>query len=265
MRYDLAALVPGRKGHAVLPAILPTVAGEAAYLKLLRSVLRTLFQQVRVYILPQALDEIKRARAMAADVDPESFDNLRRLGEAMANRALKGLLPVLGDEGKRHTRGFLQRARSSLGVDLSVVVKETDLEDVLRTVATQNAGLIKGLSDEMVKRIQHDVTSAVLQGQSRDQLSKRLVELAKFGDSRARLIASDQMGKLNASLNQFRHEQAGVEKYTWRTARDERVRSRHRRLDGQIFAYGEPTPAEQGLPPGQPIRCRCQALAIVEW
>ena len=52
--------------------------------------------------------------------------------------------------------------------------------------------------------------------------------------------------------------------YTWMTSRDERVRPRHKELDGKEYEYGKPTGAEDGLPPGQPIMCRCVARGIVE-
>ena len=51
--------------------------------------------------------------------------------------------------------------------------------------------------------------------------------------------------------------------YVWRTSKDERVRPRHQHIDGIAYEYGKPTGAEQGLPPGQPIQCRCIAQAIV--
>ncbi|WP_442880212.1 minor capsid protein [Aurantimonas sp. A2-1-M11] len=62
----------------------------------------------------------------------------------------------------------------------------------------------------------------------------------------------------------MRHQQAGVASYVWMSSRDERVRERHRALDGKEYRYGEPAGAEQGLPRGQPIQCRCVARGIVE-
>lgn len=264
--YDLSAMVRRRSGTSLtLPAILPTRSMEIQYLRLLRQMLRAMAQEVRDRILPEAVTEIERAKAMRVDVEQSSFDALNRFGEAMANSILQNLTPVLGAEGRRHSAAFIQRAKSSLGVDLNQVVIEDDLRDLLTNVATRNAALIKGLSQDMVKRIQATVIASVLQGRSRSELQKILVQDFGFGNTRAELIAQDQTAKLNSDLNRFRHEQAGIEKYTWRTSHDERVRSRHRALDGHIYAYGEPTGAEQGLPPGQPIRCRCQALAIVEF
>jgi SPP1 gp7 family putative phage head morphogenesis protein len=86
-----------------------------------------------------------------------------------------------------------------------------------------------------------------------------------MSDNRAKLIARDQTAKLNSDLNRFRQDQAGVDKYVWRTSQDERVRARHRGLEGKVYEWGEPTGAEDGLPPGQPIQCRCVAQGVVEF
>jgi uncharacterized protein with gpF-like domain len=95
-----------------------------------------------------------------------------------------------------------------------------------------------------VKQINHHATSQTLQEQ--------------FGitDRRAK-IARDQTSKLNSDLNKIRQQQAGVTTY--------KVRERQRKLDGKSYKWGEATGVENGLPPGQPINCRCLARRIVEF
>ena len=36
-----------------------------------------------------------------------------------------------------------------------------------------------------------------------------------------------------------RHQRLGIEKFTWDTSGDERVRDEHRALDGQVFSYDD--------------------------
>ena len=107
--------------------------------------------------------------------------------------------------------------------------------------------------------------SAVLSGDTSANLRKTLAREFGLSDSRAKLIARDQIGKTTADLNRLRHQQAGITEYDWSTAADERVRPLHRALNGRRYKYGEPTGAEGGLPPGQPVQCRCVALAVVEF
>ena len=92
----------------------------------------------------------------------------------------------------------------------------------------------------------------------------RIKQSTGFADARARLIARDQTAKLNSELSGLRHKAAGFTRYTWATSGDERVRAEHADLDGNIYQYDEPTDEQDGLPPGQPIQCRCIAEPIFE-
>lgn len=265
IRYSLASLVPNRRkgSTAQLPVIVGTLAAEQAYLKALRVILRELARETRENIVPLAVAEIQANRAMVRDVEQSWFRRLLELSIDLAISAEGMVGRVLGLEAERHTKRFMETAKRVLGVDLAAVVRQEDIGDYLAAAALRNASLIKGLADDTVKRIQQTVTNAVINGWSATDLKKELTRQFQFSDRRARLIARDQIAKLNSDLNRIRHQQAGITEYVWRTSADERVRERHRKLEGKVYKYGEPTGAEEGLPPGQPINCRCVAQAIV--
>ena len=267
IRYRLANLVPNRRkgSTAQLPVIVGTLAAEQAYLKALRVILRELARETRENIVPLAVAEIQANRAMMRDAEQSWFDRLISRALGLATAAGEMVNRILGLEAERHTSAFAAAAKRVLGVDLSAVVRQEDLEGYLTTAAARNAALIKGLADDTVKRVQQTVTTAVINGRSATDLRKELTRQFQISDSRARLIARDQIAKFNSDLNRIRHQQAGLTEYVWRTSADERVRERHRRLEGKVYKYGEPTGAEQGLPPGQPINCRCVAQAIVRF
>lgn len=168
-------------------------------------------------------------------------------------------------EGKRHTAQWTKDAKSVMKVDLAAAIREEDLTDYLEQASVRYASLINGLSDDTIKAVAQATTNAVINGHSEKVFREKLSAVMSASDSRMRLIAADQIGKLTGDLNEIRHRQAGIEDYIWRTSQDERVRPRHRHLDGMRYKYGEPTGAEEGLPPGRPIRCRCSAQAVVEW
>lgn len=263
--YRLSSLTAGRrKGTSVdLPVIAGTLATEHAYLKALRSILRELAKETRENIVPLAVAEIAANRAMVKDADRIWFTRLLSLAARLVGASEAMVERILRLESQRHTSKFMETAKRALGVDLSAVVRQEDLEDYLRAAAIRNAALIKGLTDDAVNRIQAIVTNAVINGRSAKDLKAELTKQFQFSDRRARLIARDQIAKLNSDLNRIRHQQAGVTEYRWRTSHDERVRPLHQKLDGTVYKYGEPTGAEQGLPPGQPINCRCIAQGIV--
>ncbi len=266
IRYRIGSLVDGRRkgSTALLPQIAGTLAAEREYLKALRTILRGMSRETRDYIVPLAVAEIGATRMMR-DIEQSWFDRLIAMSVRLAVTAEGMVSRILGLEAQRHTERFMETAKQALGVDLAAVVRQEDLGDYLRAAATRNAALIKGLADDTVKRVQQVVTDAVINGRSAADLRKELTRQFQIEDRRAQLIARDQVAKLNSDLNRIRHQQAGVTSYKWRTSADERVRKRHRELEGKEYRYGEPTGAEEGLPPGQPILCRCIAQGIVQF
>lgn len=259
--YRIAAMIKGRRPGttALVPMIVVPLGFEKSLLIQLRKVEQAIASGIRDIIIPRY--KVK----LVTDADEDSFSALRLLVAAMVRQAGRQVAQLLKLEGARHTKAWMAAARRAFSIDLSGVVSEEDLETYLDAAALRNSALITGLADDIIKRVATETTAALIAGESAAQLQARLKRQLEIGDSRARLIARDQTGKLTADLNRIRHEQAGITKYIWRTSVDERVRPRHRDLEGKVYEYGEPTGAEDGLPPGQPIQCRCIAQAVVEF
>lgn len=261
MKYNLANMVKSRRPgtSAQVPVIAVPLGLERSILAQVRRIEHEVARGIREVIIP------KYQQKLTTDADEASFDALRLLVGAMVRAASEQVSQLLKLEGMRHTKAWMAAARRAFSIDLSSVVREEDLEGYLEQAALRNATLIRGMSDDLLKRVAQETTTALINGESVAQLQQRLKHQLEVSDSRARLIARDQTSKLTSDLNRIRHEQAGIEKYTWRTSQDERVRPRHAKLEGNVYRYGEPTGAEEGLPPGQPIQCRCVAQAIVEF
>jgi len=272
LRYSLAKLgrQAGRKKGttANLPAIEGRLGTEKEYYTVLRSMLAQMAKETRESIIPayEAEQRQKRtARAYSGDAGRDWFVRLRQLATQLSRVASDTVDRILTLESQRHTETFMATAKRALGIDLRAVVQQEDLVDYLREAAARNASLITGMSDDLIKGIEQAVYNNSIAGNSVATLRKALQEQFGIADRRAKLLARDQTSKLNSDLNRRRQEQAGVTSYTWLTSRDERVRERHRRLEGKVYKWGEATGAEQGLPPGQPINCRCLARGIVEF
>lgn len=267
IRYRLSELAANRRKGTVQP--LPPTHGspgaERAYLKALRVILRELARETRENIVPLAVAEIQANRAMMRDAERSWFKRLLELSIDLVISADGMVGRILGLEAERHTSAFAATAKRILGVDLSAVVRQEDLGDLLQNAALKNAQLIKGLADDTVRRVSLTVMNAVTNGSTAKDLRAELTRQFGISDRRAQLIARNEIASLNSDMNRLRHVQAGVTTYIWRTSHDERVRPRHRDLDGKVYKYGEPTGAEQGLPPGKPINCRCVAIGVVEF
>jgi SPP1 gp7 family putative phage head morphogenesis protein len=141
------------------------------------------------------------------------------------------------------------------------------LKAVMSARVRTNVDLINSIPTELVDQVESVVTPYVSAGVRVEDLAAKVQERFDVSESRAQLIARDQVGKFNGQLTQERHESLGVDSYTWSTSGDERVRADHKVNNGKKFSYDEPPVVNQRTGergnPGEDIQCRCQALPNV--
>lgn len=272
INYRLNQMVKKPKGTEVLfgPVEVP-LATELTYRKLLNKILAAMATEVRTSIIPAVQADKNAARAETRrsrqfDAPDESwFARLKALTAELIERNRPLVEDIFKLEAKKHDSDFMDQAKRKLGIDLSAVVREEDIEDHIRMATDRNVALIRNLTEEALNRIQQSVYNNSLGGGSVKDLKEKLVKDFGMSSKRAKIIARDQTSKFNGELTKVRQQQAGVDEYEWSTSHDERVRDLHRSLDGKRYKWGERTGAEDGLPPGQPILCRCVALAVITW
>ena len=165
-------------------------------------------------------------------------------------------------------------------VGVGLLTAEPALRDQLRLFVQTNANLITKLQADKIAEIQGVIERGFAQGLRHTEVAKQVMEKANTTVSRARLIARDQVSKLNGRLTQMRQEEAGITKYIWQTAQDgDRVRATHRPMQGKLGRWdnaslyanaSEPDKwlAKSGisaveLHPGQDILCRCFAEPFI--
>ena len=247
-----------RGSFEILPAIEESFGAKRQYSRLLNQFLRQIAASYRRSVIP-ALQTHRRFTS-----DEEAwFIALEAEADTFEQDVLLGVGGIIASEIQSHTREFVLIVQQSLSVDLAAVVRNEDLDDFLRDAVSRNAALIKSLRQDAIKDIRRIIFDAKISGRGVAAIAREIRDRFNVHASRAQLIAEDQINKLNADLNRIRQQQAGVTRYSWRTSRDERVRTLHRSLDNTIYRWGERTGAEAGLPPGQPVRCRCSARAVV--
>jgi hypothetical protein len=168
------------------------------------------------------------------------------------------------------------------------------LDEVLTAWRDENFRLIRKLSNEYITEMNRIVSSGVMDGKTWDSIMRDIRKKNKsLTKSRAKLLARDQVGKLNGRLTKRRQQEVGVEWYIWRTARDERVRGRpggkypnakpsHWALEGKICSWADDTIYADSIEdakngnwkqrssiggyigmPQQDIQCRCVALPVM--
>jgi SPP1 gp7 family putative phage head morphogenesis protein len=157
-------------------------------------------------------------------------------------------------------------------IGTTFVIGEAWEAEVIKTWADTNFTLIKSLSDEYIKKVNFIVSDGVQTGLGSKEIKGQIKKLNKnITEPRARLIARDQVGKLNGLFTKRRQQEVGVDLYDWVTAGDERVRKSHRGLDNTINKWGDSSvySTDGGLTwqsrtggmtkfePGQDAQCRC--------
>jgi SPP1 gp7 family putative phage head morphogenesis protein len=150
------------------------------------------------------------------------------------------------------------RLSETLGFSIDELAK--DARQMVDAFVAENVQRIKAEAETFLFEVQQEVADSFAEGERWEDLADRIAERTGVSESRAELIARDQVGKLNGAINAERQQDLGIERFVWRTSNDSRVRPEHDELDGQVFAWSEPP--EEGIP-GEPINCRCYADPVL--
>jgi SPP1 gp7 family putative phage head morphogenesis protein len=263
--YAIKALFSAPKGtELTLDTIEHGLGAEADYKGALRKMLAGMAAGSREVVMPGIA--AGKATFVADNAPSQGFlEAFVALCERLIGIAESTAETIIRLEAKRHSKQFMDIAKRQLGIDLASVITQEGLEEYLRLAAERNASLIRSLGFEQRKRIEQIAYDALTRATPDKTVAVNLRHAFDLSKSRADLIASDQMAKLNSDLNRIRHQQAGIEEYDWVSSLDEKVRTEHKRLHGKRFRYDRPTSEKDGLHPGQPIRCRCIAKAVVRF
>lgn len=270
-----------KKRKLIIAGVAASAHASLVYRQALDALIKRMNRQVKSEILPllaaredsflavnDATDDIlilkkqirKRMKSIRKD-----FININRFARRTAKRHARLVeganLGALSDKFNRE-----------LGVDVGEVLEKESLTSVINKSIVENVKLIKSVPIEFFERVEKTVLTGVTQGKSVRQIQREIFTTGKnakvVGDlgitqRRAKLIAVDQTNKLNGAITMRRQLALGIKQYEWRTVGDNRVRPAHRELNGQIFDWVGGNQPPDGLHPGQPIRCRCQAKAII--
>lgn len=152
--------------------------------------------------------------------------------------------------------------RKQTGIDFSGLMADEALQDAIDEAVAANVSLINSIPQQYLDRVEQAVMASLQAGTLNETLADELAKIEGVTRNRAKLIARDQLGKINSRLSQVRQQSLGITHYFWSTSQDERVRKRHARWDGDRIAWDTPTIDGH---PGQAIRCRCTAIPDLDF
>jgi SPP1 gp7 family putative phage head morphogenesis protein len=176
-------------------------------------------------------------------------------------------MAALGPQINRYNKDeWIKLVRSQYGVNPTKEDPDR-FNALLNNWARNNAALIKDIPFKTMMQIRDATVDALMTGKNTDDMTSDVYDIMSertdVTDSRAKLIARDQVAKLNGGLTRQRQEDIGVDSYTWRTVGDERVRETHESVDGQVFSWDNPPSETDDNHPGEDYQCRCWAEPIL--
>lgn len=232
------------------------VAAERRYQTALRGYNRRLVAKVSAILTP-VLAETTDGPRLDAELPVPLLVLLRRLASALEPDSDTITALARGAVATANAAN-LAEVRRVLGIPVAAQSPRT--QAIFAQSLDENIQLIESINSRMLEDLTELLTEASNTGMRAATLSKRIVERYSVSRSRADLIAQDQILKMNGSLTQARHQDAGVTEYIWSTSQDERVRPEHRALNGRRFSWDNPPDVGH---PGQDIRCRCVARPVI--
>lgn len=247
--------------------ILPLVI-ERSYAKDIKQLIAKLKQEVKEQIISQLPDLMQIAKqektldASSGKLISIALNGVRiRATQIFNDRTMEDIILKYAERTSDFEREQIKKQfQTVLGVN--PLLTEPYLAVEMEKFTEANIALIRSIPEQMLSKVENIVRAGVETGISTDKVSEDIFHQFDITESRADLIARDQINKFNSSLNQLRQKEVGVEKYTWSTSGDERVRSSHEALEGEVYGWDEETPI--GYKPGEDINCRCVAIPVLD-
>jgi SPP1 gp7 family putative phage head morphogenesis protein len=239
-----------------------------------RAALRKLVKGWQAQLLSELEPAITRALARqdAAEDTPDDVLKRTRLKIRARTERAKPVVSRTAQDTASHNAREFQRV---IGVPIKAV--QAGIAPKLETFQAQNLDLITSLQDTELDQLGEVIGEAIDQGLRVEELRDLILERFDVTQSRADLIARDQVLKLNGQLSQIRQTSAGIVEYVWTTSGDERVRGNpalkrrgggdHYHLNGTTCRWDAPpvTNPDTGEThnPGEDYQCRCVAFPVI--
>jgi len=212
-------------------------------------------QVIRLDALGDAIGKVRAHRDRSIKGTRVKVGRLRKLARTIDNVNRASVSAQVGEALAIDPAAALEGA--------ATVRLPTGSRRVARTLDAwvgNNSKLVVDVPVKTWRQVESTVRDGFKRGSRHEVIARRLVERGVVAESRARLIARDQINKLNGQLTEARHRDLGITRYTWRTVQDDRVRDEHLALEGTVWSWSDPSPEGH---PGEPIQCRCFAQPIV--
>lgn len=244
-------------------------SAEREYYRLLRAVARKLRQ-----LTQEQMGNVKTA------LRRDEADSKRISEDTVAAFEMSGIKIEVMTELRRVMNSVDNTTKDNLRKSfrdcLQVDIFSSD-EPLLSTVTSewyaQQSKLVDSIVSTYTDKLGTIVSNAVQRGSLYKDVQADIKNLYDITDNRAKFIARNEIGNLNAVTTKIRQEAAGIWCYQWSTSKDERVRAAHVAMDGDYYYWsGTKVGQINGIKvypapkyhPGMDYNCRCVAIPIID-
>lgn len=276
-----------------LKAVSPNDYVESEYRGYMQKIIKEMAEEVRIGLLPiikrnkpNYIGDANVVDGWADDVTA-FFESFRGKWTSIffRNKVRSDIQRPLSMAESNTTAQFLKNVNKAVGVDVTTMLKSEGIENIMTSALQENVSLVTSIPDEYLKRIESIVYTGMQSGRYPTAIAKDLQEATGVSWRRAKVIARDQVAKINSAVDSERSQNLGIEYYRWSTSSDLRVsgnpsgrypkakiRCWHisRKDIGYgvgvyTYKHGADYAGEKNLHPGNAHpQCRCRRIPLIE-
>ena len=266
------AMTPKKKAKGVEPSKSLGISYNAELQKLVRAIKKDIDSELVPMLRKLAPDYTADARVNDSWVD-DITAILNMIVDKWRSPAFKMIAQRLASKFVRSAddvnRDRFNKDMGRFGIDL--YSDSPVITDYISASIFDNTRLITSIADQYLTQVESIVMTNVRAGNRSSAIVDTLRQQFGVSQSRAKMIARDQVSKINANLAEKRQRESGFEYFRWVDSDDSRVRARHEKIADKVTAYGKgiyrydnPPLSDKGVPikPGTDFSCRCIGIPI---
>lgn len=256
---------------------------EREYERISRQYMRLLKESIEEEI-PVLKDQIMKERGTyRADYRADGINDVMILLESVLDKIEKKFTQKVQGYGLRRKleslanltrkltiREWKKAVDKTLGIN---IMEDYYMGEFFQTAldrwVDENVSLIKTIPADTLGDMRTIVRDGFVNGKSTTSIMKEIQHKYNVEKSHAKLLARDQIGKLNAAVNEAQQRDAGIEEYIWCDCGDSLVRDSHKALNGKRFRWDSPPVVDmktgRRCHPGQDYQCRCRAKPVFKF